>query len=238
MKKNIEIKIKDYVVDVVTNGADEFDNVVICFHGFNGDRWGGAYTNLRYRLKKSLVVSFDSCGHGESKVKSEDMRLSTILEEIDCVVRFFIQSCKGKRVYFVANSYGAYRIMWYLINFKINVEGIILVNPAFRMLNILEDIRNFKYSNLGNDDKILMKSGTNKYLNKGFFDDLHSNNLYEKKYDIPNNIKLVVGSRDSLIPIKDTLEIAEKYNFEITYVDDEHSFENKDNWNVVVNMIE
>ena len=52
------------------------------------------------------------------------------------------------------------------------------------------------------------------------------------------NIKLVVGSRDSLIPIKDTLEIAEKYNFEITYVDDEHSFENKDNWNVVVNMIE
>ena len=83
-------------------------------------------------------------------------------------------------MYFVANSYGAYRIMCYLINFKINVDGIILVNPAFRMLNILEDIRNFKYSNLGNDDKILMKNDTNKCLNKGFFDDLHSNNLYEK----------------------------------------------------------
>jgi pimeloyl-ACP methyl ester carboxylesterase len=237
MKKNILIKVKNYTIDLITNGVDYFDKVILCFHGFNGDKWGGPYAGLKNLMTNSLVCSFDSCGHGDSEVSSEDMRLDIILEEINVVVTYLKNEFK-KPIIIVANSYGAYRVMWYLIQCKPQIRQVIFVNPAFRMLNILENIRNFDYNNLKNDSKILMKSNTYKYLNKRFIDDLHSNNLYEKKYDINYNIKLVVGRRDSLIPINDTLEIAQKYHFDIKYIDEEHRFENKDNWKVVASMME
>ena len=39
MKKNILIKVNNHTIDLITNGVDDFDKVVLCFHGFNGDKW-------------------------------------------------------------------------------------------------------------------------------------------------------------------------------------------------------
>ena len=89
MKKDVLIAIKDYYINLITNGAENFDKIVLCFHGFNGDKWGDAYSGLKKRLTNSLVASFNSCGHGDSEISSEDMRFDLILEEIDVVVKFF-----------------------------------------------------------------------------------------------------------------------------------------------------
>lgn len=238
MKKNISIIVKDYSIDLITNGVESFENIVICFHGFNGDKWGDAYSGLKRRLSKSLVASFDSCGHGESKVSSEHMRLDLILDEIDIVIKYFKQEYPNKPLILVAGSYGAYRVMLYLIKFRPNIEKVIYVNPAFRMLSILEKAKEFKYSEINNDEKVIMKKSLNKFIKKDFLDDLYNNNLYSQTFDINYNSHIVLGTRDSLIPAEDTIEIAEKYNYKITYIDEEHCFENKESWQVIANMIE
>ena len=237
MKKNILINVKNYTIDLITNGRDDFDNIVLCFHGFNGDKWGGPFGGLKDRLDNCLICSFDSCGHGDSEISSEDMRLSDILEEIDIVVKY-LKDAFHKPIVLVANSYGAYRVMWYLIKYKPDIKQVIFVNPAFRILKILETIRGFKYNTLQSGEMVQMKSDSHKFLTKKFLDDLNECDLYKKMYKVDYDIKIVVGRRDSLIPINDTLEIAKKYNYDITYIDEEHRFENKDNWKVIASMIE
>ena len=56
---------------------------------------------------------------------------------------------------------------------------------------------------------------------------LYAQNLYSKIYELEYDCEIVVGNNDSLIPVEDTLEIARKYNYNITYVNDGHCFENK-----------
>lgn len=135
MKKNVSIKAKKYNIELITNGMENFDQIVLCFHGFNGDKWGDAYSGLKNRAENSLVCSFDSCGHGNSEVLSEDMRLDLILEEIDVVINFLLQAEPYKPIILVAGSYGAYRVMQYLIKYKPKISKVIYVNPAFRILN-------------------------------------------------------------------------------------------------------
>ena len=237
MKKDISIQLGSYSINLITNGAENYDNIVLCFHGFNGDKWGDAYSGLKKRLDNSLVASFDSCGHGDSMVSSEDMRLNLILEEIDAVVNYFKEVEQSKPLIFVACSYGAYRVMQYLIKFRPNIDKIIYVNPAFKMLTLLENLKEFKYSELQENQMVAMKSSLNKFIKKAFLDDLYNNGLYSEVYDINYNTQIIVGRQDSLIPFEDTLEIAKKYNYNINYVDDEHCFMNKENWNVVADII-
>ena len=239
MKKNISISLKNYTIDLITNGADDFDKIVICFHGFNGDKWGDAYSGLKKRLTNSLVVSFDSCGHGESYVSSIDMRLSLVLEEIAEVVKFLQKEFPDKKIVFVACSYGAYRVMQYLIKYRPMIHKIIYINPAFGMLEVLQMVKGFKYEELKSGDTIAMKSSLNKFMCKEFIDDLYENNLFAKDFNLGVfDSEIVIGERDSLIPVCDKLEIANKYKYGVTYVDDEHCFENKENWQVVVDLIE
>ena len=238
MKKDLMIELSGYNINLITNGAEDFKQIVLCFHGFNGDKWGDAYSGLKKRMKNALVCSFDSCGHGDSEVSSEEMRLDTILKEIDAVLVFLKNAAPGKPISLVAVSYGAYRVMQYLIKYSPKIQKVVYVNPAFRMLDILEKLKEFKYSALGQDDKVVMKRSLGKFLKKDFLDDLHQNSLYQKQFNLSYETRIVVGERDSLIPIEDTLEIAKKYNYETIYVDDDHCFENKDNWQVVVDLLE
>ncbi len=238
MKKNILIGMKTYNIELVTNGMENFDQIVLCFHGFNGDKWGDAYSGLKNRVENSLVCSFDSCGHGNSEVSSEDMRLDLVLEEINVVVNFLLDVEPNKPIMFVAGSYGAYRVMQYLIKYKPKISKIIYINPAFRILNIIEKVKEFKYSELKENDKVIMKRSLNKFIRKTFLDDLYHNSLYAETYDIPYKTQIVIGERDSLVPVEDTLEIARKYAYDITYLDEEHCIENKESWQIIAKMIE
>ena len=238
LKKKVLIQAEKYNIELISNGVEYFDKIVLCFHGFNGDKWGDAYSGLKNSVKNSLVCSFDSCGHGSSEISSEDMRLDLILEEINVVVNFFRQSEPSKPIILVAVSYGAYRVMQYLIKYKPNIDKVIYINPAFKILNIIEKVKEFNYSELKENAKVVMKRSLNKFIKKAFLDDLHYNDLYAETYDISYKTQIVVGKRDSLIPIEDTLEIASRYYYDITYIDEEHCFKNKESWQVIVKMIE
>ena len=237
MKKSIILQTPTHNIELISNGKEEFENIIICFHGFNGDKWGDAYSALKYTIENSLVCSFDSCGHGKSEISSENMRLDLILEEINVVVNFLKNNFADKPIILVAGSYGAYRVMEYLIKYKPDIKKVIYINPAFRILSILEKVKDFKYSELKETDLIPMKQSLNKYIKKDFLDDLYTNDLYKTDFNITYESYIIIGKKDDLIPINDTLEIAKRFNYPLFYVDDTHCFENKDNYNIVINII-
>lgn len=210
-------------------------------HGFNGDLWGEGFSKLKKRLSvedKILVCSFDSAGHGESEVKSIDMTLDIVIQEITDVVNYLEKQYDNVSIYFYAISYGGYRAMVAIArhNYK-NLKGIMLVNPAVRMLEILEVLKEFDYKKLSDDAIVPMKSSLNKFLSKKFLDDLYENDLFKLTYKSNVPIKLLIGKEDDLIPKQDLKDFADLTKCDCEFLEDSHCVKDDKSWERIVEII-
>lgn len=236
--KIIDIVSDSHTVKLYTNGVSEPTKIVLCMHGFNGDLWGDGFSKLRKKFDNILVCSFDSAGHGESEIKSLDITLDLVIDEITNVVNYLAKIYPNVPVYFYAISYGGYRAMVSVArNNYSNLKGIILVNPALKMLNVLEYLKDFDYKSLSPDSVVPMKASQNKYLSKKFLDDLYLNDVYKLPYKMNIPIKLVIGTNDDLIPRQDLTDFAKMTNCECILLDDGHCIEKDDSWQEIIKLI-
>lgn len=237
----LEIGSGNHRIKLYTNGVKNPQKIILCMHGFNGDLWGDGFSKLKKRLTADdgiLVCSFDSAGHGESEVKSIDMTLDLVIQEISDVVDCLEKQYKDVPIYFYAISYGGYRAMVAVSrNEYKNLKGILLVNPAVRMLEILENLKEFDYKKLGADDTVPMKSSLNKYLSKKFLDDLYENDLFKLTYKMNVPIKLLVGKDDDLIPKQDLKDFVNLTKCDCEFLDDSHCVKEDKSWERIVEII-
>ena len=235
--KEILIKSNNQEIELCTNGLKSPKKIVVGLHGFNGNLFGDVYSHLKHAFDDTLVCAYNSAGHGESKIKSLDMRLDLIAEELPIVTNYLADKYKNIPIIIFATSYGAYRTMISLSRYNLpNVKQMVFLNPAFKMLEILEKIKEFDYNALKDDALIPMKKSLGKYLSKKFLDDLYENDVYKLNYP-QITMTIFIGKRDPLIPRKDTLEFAQMYECEIKYIDDEHCIENEENWNIITDYL-
>lgn len=239
--KMLEINSDNHKIKLYTNGVENPQKIVLCMHGFNGDLWGDGFSKLRKRLSdedKILVCSFDSAGHGESEVDSIDITLDLVIQEITDVVNYLEKQYENKPIYFYAISYGGYRAMVSIArnNYK-NLKGIILVNPAVRMLKILEMLKEFNYKKLSSDATVPMKSSLNKFLSKKFLDDLYENDLFKLSYKMNVPIKLLIGTEDDLIPKQDLKDFADLTKCDCEFLEDSHCVKDDKSWERIVEII-
>ena len=236
MAKFVDVKCDKYNIEMITNNVASPRAIVLCMHGFNGDRWGDGYDKIK-DMEDILVCSYDSAGHGKSEVPSLDMRLNLINKETETVVEYLNKKYEGIPIVILSNSYGSYRTMYYLFNSKTNIKHVICINPAFRMLSILERTKEFNYEDLKEDDTVSMKRSLNKYLTKAFIDDLYYFDVYKFTSFITTPITLVIGTKDNLIPRSDLNEFMDLTSCNAIYVNDDHCLEEDDSWNDVKELI-
>lgn len=239
--KIFDVKSGGHNIKLYTNGIENPKKIVLCLHGFNGDLWGDGFSKLRKRLGDDdgiLVCSFDSAGHGESEVKSIDMTLEIVVNEITDAMRFLEKRYKDIPVCFYAISYGGYRAMVAVSkNEYKNLKKIILVNPAVKMLKTLEKLKEFDYKKLKDDDVVPMKSSQNKYLSKKFLDDLNENNIFKTTYKTNVPTRLIIGKQDDLIERQDLLDFASLIGCTYEYFDDGHCLEDDESWERIIEII-
>ena len=234
MVKKVKISCGSFDLLLHTNGVKTPKKIILCLQGFNGDLWGDGFSVLKDMADDILVCSFDSAGHGESQVKSLDMRLNLINQEIVNVVKYLSATYENLPIIIYAISYGAYRAMTTLAKYELpNVKHIVLMNPAFKMLDILQKLKEFDYKSLKAGDIVPMKASLNKYLRKDFLDDIYENNVYKFKYDTKPPMTIFVGLQDGLIPRQDILSFADVYPFEIKYIDDDHCPKTPESWQTI-----
>lgn len=239
--KCVELVSDNHKIKLCMNDVKNPNKIVLCMHGLNGDLWGDGFSKLKKRLPiedKILVCSFDSAGHGESEVNSIDITLDIVIQEITDVANYLEREYKNIPLYFYATSYGGYRAMAAIAKNRYeNLYGIVLVNPAIKMLEILEKLENFDYKKLNDDSTILMNSDLNKFLSKKFLDDLHDNDLFSVDYKMEVPIKLVIGNEDDLIPKQDLIDFANLTKCQCEYFDDGHCIKNEKSWARIVEII-
>lgn len=236
--KIVDILSGNHTVKLYTNGVSTPTKIILCMHGFNGDLWGDGFSKLRKKYDDILVCSFDSAGHGESEIKSLDITLDLVIDEITDVVNYLAKTYPDVPLYFYAISYGGYRAMVSIArNDYSNLKGIILVNPALKMLNVLEHLKDFSYKSLSPDAVVPMKASQNKYLSKKFLDDLYLNDVYKLQYKMQVPIKLIIGTNDDLIPRQDLIEFVQMTKCECIYLDDGHCIDTDASWEEIVKLI-
>lgn len=237
----LEINSYNHKIKLYTNGVKNPKKIILCLHGFNGDLWGDGFSKLKKRLPSEdgiLVCSFDSAGHGESEINSINITLDLVIQEITDVVNYLEKNYSNVPLNFYAISYGGYRAMVSIArnNYK-NLKGIILVNPAIKMLEILEKLKGFDYKKLSDDSVVPMKSSLNKFLSKKFLDDLYENDVFKLSYKKQVPIKLLIGIEDDLIPKQDLKDFVDLTKCDCEFFNDGHCLKNEYSWERIVEII-
>lgn len=232
-----KIKSGNHNIDLHTNAVKNPKGIILCLHGFNGDLWVDGFLKLKDAFDDVLVCSFDSAGHGNSEIKAMDMRLDLINKEIFDVVLFLTKHYINTPIIIYALSYGAYRTITTLANFDLpNIKHIVFVNPAFKMIDVLQKTKGFDYLKLEKDSIVPMKSKLNKFMTKNFLDEIYQNNVYKMKFkQVPMTI--VIGKNDNLISADDKLDFAKLHKCDVVYIDDGHCIENQESWQTIINFL-
>lgn len=238
MVNYIKIKSSGHNVELITNGVSTPKRILLCLHGFNGNRWGDGFSTLRKQFVDILVCAFDSVGHGESEVSSMDMTLKMAIEEIVDVANYLHKNFSNIPITIFASSYGAYRTMVALSKEKLDVDNLVFVNPAFNILKTLETCKGFNYTSLKKDDLVPMKKSLGKFMTKSYLDELFNNDVYNLKYIKNPPLTIFIGENDTLIKREEIVKFAEKYNCNLKYLKDGHCLENPDSWQEIIKFLE
>jgi pimeloyl-ACP methyl ester carboxylesterase len=109
-------------------------NNVILTHGLNNNKDEDGYFVKMSDLLSSAdynVLRFDFRGHGESKVKSEDMTVTGELWDLEASVSYLGRLTSDRAdVMFVASSFGAPSVILYSSTHQNKVKKIALWNPV------------------------------------------------------------------------------------------------------------
>jgi len=237
MEKKVIINSDKHNIELISNGCDSPQKIILCLHGFTGNRYGDGYKKLCEGLPECFVCSFDSAGHGNSEVNSLDMRMELITKEILDVLNYLNMTYENVPIVIFATSYGAYRAMIALQSGELkNVKQIVFVSPAFKMLNILEKWKEFNYNELTKDAIVPMKRSQNRYLKYAFLEDLNNNSVYNYSYTQKIPIKIYLADKD-FVPKEDTIEFSKIYPCDIEYIIDEHCPQNETNWQNIIEYL-
>ena len=194
--------------------------IIIAMHGFAGDRSSKCIKKLRQETLslKIGLITFDWPSHGESEVNGEYLTIDNCLNDLETIYNYVKQKNSKSKIIAFSTSFGGYLTLLYNIKKENKFDGIILRAPALKMYDVL--------MNNIIDSSMLDSLKTNGYFNFGFeriikiennfITDLKNNNIFELyKTNKFNDIDIIHGTKDTTVPIIDSVQFCETNNFNL-----------------------
>ena len=188
--------------------------IVIFGHGFGGHRDNKAAERFAVKLlakhKDAGFITFDWPGHGD------DGRKNLTLSDCDLYLRLVIEYAKeelgAEEIYGYATSFGGYLFLKYIAEHGNPFRRLALRCPAVNMYESLcsrimtggnmENIEKGKPALVGFDRKIR--------ITKEFLEELREADIRKNEYyDYADDILIVHGTKDEIIPFEDSRRFAE-----------------------------
>lgn len=140
--KNLE-GIKIYVKEYIPTPEISIKKIILFVHGIGIH--GGYYSEIAINLSSFgiKVITFDLQGHGHSGAeKGKFISLKSVINDIKLVVENVKSEYCDEKLYILAESMGGTFTYSYLRKYSPNLDGLILIAPAF-----LIRFRQFLYLN-------------------------------------------------------------------------------------------
>ena len=211
---------------------------VIYCTGFAGHKDNNAANRFSEKLlsreKDAAVIVFNWPAHGDDikkKIVLEDC--STYLGQVirDTGARFGIGE-----LYAYATSFGGYLVLKYISEHGNPFEKISLRCPAVNMYDVLTRtiMKNDEFDRIMKGKDILVGFDRKIIVTKALLDDLKENDIRKRDYiAYADNILIMHGTKDEVVPIEDSKEFAENNVIDfITVENADHRFQNPNHMNL------
>ena len=198
------------------------ESLAILIHGFgmNKDEKGNFVSLASALFSQNIdVIRIDLPGHGDSKGKTEDLKIEHGLE----IIKKIILKFPHKKIFLVGVSYGGALSVLYAKNN--NVDKVVLWSPLLDFKNsIISPANHFCREFLG--ESALQNIKENGYalfgvngpkINMNIFDDALKYNLEDELKN--KNVKIFHGTKDIVIPLNQSSSFALKNNLELDIVE-------------------
>jgi len=208
------------------------EKAVIFCTGFAGHKdnqaTAGFSEKLLSKYKEMIVIVFDWPAHGD------DVKKRVGLPDCETYLEQVIQDAKSRfgvrKLYSYSTSFGGYVVLKYISEHGNPFEKIAIRCPVVDMYGI------FTRTIMKNDDmeKILkgrdVRVGFDRKItvSRAFLEDLKENDIREREYlDIADNILILHGTSDEIVPFEDSREFADNNLIEFVPIDNaDHRFHN------------
>ena len=234
MEKNFDINQQGYSIrcKLLINDNDKqtrtFDNVVIVTHGFGShkDTAGTVHfaEHLTSKYKNYAVIAFDWPCHGADARKK--LSIPECMTYLTLVVDYARTELQAQNIYNYSTSFGAYITLRYLIEQGNPFKKIALRSPG---VNMYESMSN----HVSDEGFAKLK------IDQAFMDDLKSFNVRDHEYfDFADDILILHGTKDEMIPIDLVRDFAENNVIEFVPVEGaNHPFQNPNHMALAIHQI-
>jgi len=222
------------------------DSIVILSHGFQSNKESKFYVELQDELNKAGIGTFryDYYGHGPLYCKesaytvAKDVTLSKTVDSLKAAIAL-VRSKGDYSLGLMGSSFGGL-ISFIAASQDPNIKALALKSP------VTEPIRFWKHR-LGNQRIANWKKegvihynelGENFELDYSFWEDLNTYHTLEMAKDITSPVLIVHGGSDSVVPIKQSKDLARIVNTEVKVVEGaNHDYASPSQRNEVKNLI-
>ena len=229
MEKNFDINQQGYSIrcKLLINDNDKqtrtFDNVVIVTHGFGShkDTAGTVHfaEHLTSKYKNYAVIAFDWPCHGADARKK--LSLPECMNYLTWVVDYAKTELQAKHIYNYSTSFGAYITLRYLIEKGNPFQKIALRSPGVNMYESMSNhVSDEGFAKLKKGKEIQVGFERKMKIDQAFMDDLKSFDVRDHEYfDFADDILILHGTKDEMIPIDLVREFAENNVIEFFHDD-------------------
>lgn len=213
-------------------GLRDLKHVIVFAHGFGGHKDNKAAERFAEtalsKMKKTAVFVFDWPCHGT------DVRKKLTLEDCDTylsmVIEYIGTQLGVEDICAYGTSFGGYLILKYLHDHESNpFRKIALRCPAVSMGDIMyrRVMTDENKAALSKGKEVMAGFDRKVLINQAFLDSLMEDDIRKWEYiDYADDILLIHGTRDEMVPIEETRSFAENNVIELIEIEDaDHRFQ-------------
>ena len=223
---------------VYYNDLNKAEQAVIFGTGVAGHKDNNAAKGFAEKLlskhKNAIVVVFNWPSHGD------DVKKKLVLEDCNIYLDQVIQDVKERfhveKLYAYSTSFGGYLFLKYISEHGNPFEKISLRCPAVNMYDVLTRtiMKNDELDRIMKGKDVLVGFDRKIIVTKALLDDLKENDIRQRDYiEYADNILIMHGTKDEVVPIEDSKEFAENNLIDfITVENADHRFQNPNHMNL------
>lgn len=225
---------------------EQAKSIVIISHGFSSSKESKLYVELQNELNKAGIgtLRYDYYGHGQLYCKgtkytvTKDVTLSKCVDSLKAAITF-VRSKGDYEIGLVGSSFGGL-ISLIISSQDSNISVLAIKSPVTKPIEFWKE-------RLGNERVARWKQegimhyderGENFELNYTFWEDLFNYNTLEMAKDIDCPVLIVHGGSDSVVPIKQSHDLARIVNTEVRVVEGaNHNYADPSHYNEMKSLI-
>ena len=219
-----------------------FDHVAIVTHGFGSskDTAGTAHfaEQLTSKYKDFAVIAFDWPCHGEDARKK--LAVPECMTYLTLVTNYAKDTLGAKFLYNYSTSFGAYLTLRYILEVGDPFRKIALRSPGVNMYDSMSNhIAEEGFAQLTQGKALHVGCARKINIDPAFMDDLQSFDVNDHEYfDVADDILIIHGTKDEMIPIALSRQFAENNVIEFYPVEDaNHPFQNPNHMALAIHKI-